>query len=732
MRITKHFVGFLCVLRVLGGSSSSLFFASTEALGQSAVVPRAGLVVTRSTAIRPGVYRLPAPDTTGTPLITVRGNGITLDLAGVELLGSLTESDPDAAKGIAILVDSGSNITIRNAKIRGYKIAILARGTRNLRVLDNNLSFNWKPRLYSLVEHESLTDWLSYHQNEKDEWMRFGAATYLVDVRGGEVRGNTVHQGMNGLLMTRTDSLLVWNNDFSFNSGLGIGMYRSDHNRIMHNVVDYNVRGYSEGFYRRGQDSAGILIYEQSDSNTVAFNSVTHGGDGLFVWAGQHTMDTGQGGVNDNLFFRNDFSWAPTNGMEATFSRNAFIGNRVVGSDHGLWGGYSYNSVIAGNTFERNRVGIAIEHGQDNRIIGNQFDGDSTHIYLWANKIEPGEWGYPKHRDTRSRNYTIANNTMSGARVAFRLGDSRDVTITANAMRADTLLVVRGDTSGIVIDTVSTAPIAVDTTGIRPLAGGRRTLPSEYAIWPRSSIIVDEWGPYDWKSPKLWPRDSSFSTPLTLRVLTPLGMGTWRVVRARGAAAVPTRGGDGDSVVVTPDSGMVEDWEITLEYRGRPTRSPRGVSRPANAPYVFSYRRFDPKLSWDVQVYAWSDSTHPLNAADAFRSLLRGERGAPALTRTDRRLDYMWYRPRIEGWPPERYGIAATSSVELPAGSYAIRTISDDGIRVYVDDQLVIDHWSIHGSEVRETAIAPGKHSLRVEYFQGDGWAELRVEIVRR
>lgn len=113
------------------------------------------------------------------------------------------------------------------------------------------------------MEHESLADWLSFHHNEKREWMRYGAAMYREDVRGGEIRGNTVRQGMNGLLVTRTDSLLVVNNDFSFNSGLGIGLYRSDRNRIMHNRVDYNVRGYSDGFYRRGQDSAGILIYQQ-------------------------------------------------------------------------------------------------------------------------------------------------------------------------------------------------------------------------------------------------------------------------------------------------------------------------------------------------------------------------------------------------------------------------------------------------------------------------------------
>lgn len=84
----------------------------------------------------------------------------------------------------------------------------------------------------------------------------------------------------------------------------------------MHNHASYNVRGFSQGFYRRGQDSADLLLYEQSSHNIVAFNSMTHGGDGLFLWAGQSTMDTGQGGANDNLFYANDFSYAPTNAMD--------------------------------------------------------------------------------------------------------------------------------------------------------------------------------------------------------------------------------------------------------------------------------------------------------------------------------------------------------------------------------------------------------------------------------
>src|SRR6266516_1078550 len=165
-----------------------------------------------------------------------------------------------------------------------------------------DLSHTWKPRLFSLLEHESLVDWLSFHHNENNEWLRFGAAIYLQDVKGADLRNNSAVDGMNGLMLVRSTGVVVRDNNFSFNSGLGIGLYRSSEDTIVHNRLDYNVRGYSHGRYSRGQDSAGLLVFEQSSRNFVAFNSLTHGGDGIFLWAGQSTMDSGTGGANDNIF----------------------------------------------------------------------------------------------------------------------------------------------------------------------------------------------------------------------------------------------------------------------------------------------------------------------------------------------------------------------------------------------------------------------------------------------
>jgi hypothetical protein len=240
-------------------------------------------------------------------------------------------------------------------------------------------------------------------------------------------------------------------------------------------------------------------------------------------------------------------------------------------------------------------------------------------------------------------------------------------------------------------------------------------------------MIVDAWGPYDWKSPKLWPVDSTRAVPLRLAVLGPPG--EWRVIGHRGLAAVSASSGVvGDTVGVTPAADTPGDWMLTLEYRGGATVSPRGVAVPADVEVPFSYARFEPALRWQMRFYAWSDTTHPVDQPERFAALLRSE---PVAEVQAPRLDFMWYQPTIAGVPREHMALEATSGLRLPPGTYTMRTISDDAVRVWVDDVLRIDHWEPHGSEVDVATIHGGVHQVRVQYYQDGGWTELRLEILR-
>jgi alpha-L-fucosidase len=91
----------------------------------------------------------------------------------------------------------------------------------------------------------------------------------------------------------------------------------------------------------------------------------------------------------------------------------------------------------------------------------------------------------------------------------------------------------------------------------------------------------------------------------------------------------------------------------------------------------------------------------------------------------------MWYRPTISQLPREHISLKATGTVTLPAGAYALRTISDDAVRVWVDGALLIDNWTPHESAVDVAPLGAGRHELKVEYVQVGGWTELRLEILR-
>ncbi len=752
--------------------------------------PRAGLVVTESVKIKPGVYRLPAPGEA--PLITVRGSNIVIDFQGAVLEGADPESDPDGYAGTAIKVDGGDRVTIRNAVVRGYKVAIEARGSSNLHLSRNNLSHNWKQRLWSLVEHESLLDWMSYHSNEKDEWLRFGAAIYLVACDNAEIDHNTVRQGQNALMATRSSGLFIWNNDFSFNSSLGIGLYRVTKSRILHNKIDWNVRGYSHGYYNRGQDSAGLLMYEQTSDNIVAYNSVTHGGDGLFLWAGQSTMDSGQGGANDNIFYRNDFSHAPTNGIETTFSRNYFIENRIEENWHGVWGGYSFNSVFDGNRFSRNDEAMAIEHGQDNRIRNNVFDGDRIAIRLWANDAQDPNWGYPKNRDTRSRNYDISYNRFTGHATAIEIDDTVDVALRGNTFdKVATRMTVTGATDRLALSIPGVPGLRGAPPLLmmpEPLDEGIDAMIADGARRGREHIIVDEWGPYDYLSPRLWPAAPAGAesanmghvspkpvpirwisearrfplggqgayregaqpfeegqvsarrpvprpvnasmpvtvTPLVLRVLGPAG--AWKVSRVTGGTLSAQSGAVPGAVTFTPAAGAAETI-VELSYTGGEIVTPRGRRVAAGEPYVFSYARFDPPIDWATRWYAWTEASDPIAAPGAFRKVLDGP---PVLAERARRLDYINGRALRDGLPADGVALVAEGRVTLPSsGAYELVAISDDGIRVWVDGTLVIDRWDVHESTVDRAPLSGGVHTIKVEYFEATGWAELRLDFVR-
>jgi len=80
--------------------------------------------------------------------------------------------------------------------------------------------------------------------------------------------------------------------------------------------------------------------------------------------------------------------------------------------------------------------------------------------------------------------------------------------------------------------------------------------------------------------------------------------------------------------------------------------------------------------------------------------------------------------------PPREslYGFRIRGFVEVPAsGSVDFVTRSDDGVRLYVDDELRIDEWHDQSPAYHSTTLHldAGRHALELHYFQNLGGADL-------
>jgi hypothetical protein len=94
--------------------------------------------------------------------------------------------------------------------------------------------------------------------------------------------------------------------------------------------------------------------------------------------------------------------------------------------------------------------------------------------------------------------------------------------------------------------------------------------------------------------------------------------------------------------------------------------------------------------------------------------------GAPALVRTDPAVDFNWgWGQPAPGINRDNFSVRWTGAFAFEDGTYRFRTYTDDGIRVYVDDRLVINAWyPMRGARVGYLAPGRGTHTVRVEYFE--------------
>ena len=84
------------------------------------------------------------------------------------------------------------------------------------------------------------------------------------------------------------------------------------------------------------------------------------------------------------------------------------------------------------------------------------------------------------------------------------------------------------------------------------------------------------------------------------------------------------------------------------------------------------------------------------------------------------------------GIPADHFSVRATGDIVFPAaGDYTLRLLANDGLRVWVDDQLLIDDWINTAAKWRQGVVhadsAGQAKRIRIDYYEFDSNAQLEL-----
>ena len=720
------------------------------------VVDRDDVVVATSCRLR--IADRPIADRHGDGVVRIVADGVHVEIGGT-LRGAAADADPDTFRGIGIVV-AAKNVTLSRGGVAGFKVGVVLEGADGTTVEHLDLSDNFAERLRSTPDRESAEDWLRPHENDAGEWAdRYGAGLLVRDSREVVVRNLFVRRTQNGILLERVERSEVYDNDCSFLSGWGLALWRSSFNVVARNAFDFCVRGYSHGVYNRGQDSAGILLFEQCVENVIALNSATHGGDGIFSFAGREALGEVprrdgaadpapdpapswhlRRGNRGNRFVGNDVSHAVAHGIESTFSHDVTIARNRMESCGicGVWAGYSADTLILGNDFVGNgrlgygleRGGVNIEHGRGNLVLGNRFDGNACGVRLWWDEdphLATLPWSLAN--GTASRENVVAGNVFDGDEIAVELARTEETLLADNRyLDVGTELVADESSRDGVRDAPPPTPETDLDAILRGLPGTAEPIGARRDLDGRERILMTEWGPYDWERPLLATIDRSMALDRHRLLGADL-----EGAMVFGAGSLRTRlRGDGIVEVICERPGRVCPYRLRVVHEGGRFET-EGLVAPAN---------------WRIRLFP--SPTDPREDAERWRAAAEAdvatllERGGALLTVSEIDFDFGMAGPAAvpalaadeaaRSMPADGFGLVAETTLVFPPGRWRLRTVSDDGVRLLRDDEVLIERWDRHGAtedvaELRldeETAV-----DLRIEWFELDGAATLRFDLER-
>ncbi|PIE81219.1 MAG: hypothetical protein CSA11_05460 [Chloroflexi bacterium] len=107
--------------------------------------------------------------------------------------------------------------------------------------------------------------------------------------------------------------------------------------------------------------------------------------------------------------------------------------------------------------------------------------------------------------------------------------------------------------------------------------------------------------------------------------------------------------------------------------------------------------------------------------------------GQPSVVRHDAAINFDWGTGRpADGINADDFSVRWTGTLQLDPGLYRFSTTTDDGVRLWVNDQLLIDKWQSQSSITYTANVTVGGSvAVKLEYFEDKGQAVARLNYTK-
>lgn len=132
--------------------------------------------------------------------------------------------------------------------------------------------------------------------------------------------------------------------------------------------------------------------------------------------------------------------------------------------------------------------------------------------------------------------------------------------------------------------------------------------------------------------------------------------------------------------------------------------------------------------------FLFTDNTGKVNGLLGEYFTNKELKGSPARTKVDTTINFSWeWDSSFENFPSDNFSVRWSGCLKVnKTDIYTIDVSSDDGVRLYIDDKLVIDDWNDHAEMTNSYTLkleAEKFYKIKLEFYENGGAAICKLGL---